>query len=162
MIAFAALRLALRVTLIVMFASLIAVPARASHAAVDPELEKQEREAERLLKIAEAEFWSLRSRLERDRTARDRRLVQARADYETAQRTIDSATQPGTAEHDLATYRADKARERYQAELESAVSGVDAARVELNRIEARVSKYRAALEALRRKSRNARQHPGTF
>lgn len=139
-------------------ALVLAIPAEASRSTIDPELEKQEAEVERLLKVAEAEFWSLKSRIERERNDRQLRLTQAKADYEKAQA---SRTITKTKTNDVATSRADRALEKYQTELERAMTGLDQAREELDRVEARVSQYRATLEALRRRTRNSQQGPDT-
>jgi hypothetical protein len=141
------------------FASLT-LPAMATGGAVDPSLEKQEQEVERLLKNAEAEFWSLKLKIERDRAERAQRVAAAKAEYERAQQTAESTERnAGASESELAAYKADEALERYQAELELAITGVDSARDALGAIESRVSRYRAALDALRRKARNPAQSP---
>lgn len=142
-------------------AMMIATPAAASTSSIDPELARKEQEVERLLRNAEAEFWSLKARLDRDRVAREQRLAQAKADYERAQSSVEKQdVAPGSAEHELAAYKADQALEKYQTELERALDGVDAARTELDRIEARVSRFRAALAALRRRKGGPQQSPG--
>ncbi|MBC8144297.1 MAG: hypothetical protein H7X80_01860 [bacterium] len=140
---------------------MMVVPASVSLAAIDPELEKQEAEVERLLKVAEAEFVSLKNRIDRDRNDRASRLAQAKADYEKATVAApDGATK--TSKDAVAASKADRALEKYQTELERALNGVDAARVALDRIESRVSQYRTTLEALRRRNRNTQQNPDSM
>lgn len=140
----------------------IAIPATASLGSIDPELERQEAEVERLLKSAEAEFWSLNDRIDRERNDRQVRLAQAKADYEKAQASLGTSTSGRkSAKVDVASSKAERALEKYQTELEQALTGVSSARTELERVEARVSQYRTALEAIRRRSVSKQQVPGS-
>lgn len=143
----------------VTFAITATSPVHASTSTIDPELEKQEREVEHLLKSAEAEFWSLKQRLDNDRNNRELRLAEAKAAYERAQRS--SSTASAATDRNVASHRADEARERYHIELERALASVEASRTALQQLEARVAKYREALDAIRRRSRGASQQPGS-
>jgi hypothetical protein len=129
--------------------ALAQAPAHAAGESIGPAVKHREQEIARLLRSAEAEFWTLKQRLECERAERALRIAEAKAAYDSAQ----SAAESSMSEE--AAFRAEVALDRYHAELESAMTGVDAARIALDLIEGRVSRYRAELAALRRGARTS-------